>query len=191
MSSPIRRVSDGDRERAALELQRACGDGRLTLEEFSVRVGAVWASVDEAELAKATADLAPTPIVGSSTAVDTVVSVFGENKRRGRWRLRSGRLKTRTVFGSTQIDLREVITDAAVIEITGVSAFGEVTVIVPEGVEVDLAGSNYFSAADLKLAPKPRLQGTPEVRVEISAWFSAINVVSKPYSLDPSGSLDS
>ena len=47
-------------------LQRACGDGRLTLEEFSVRVGAVWAAEDDAALQQATAGLATTPIVGSA-----------------------------------------------------------------------------------------------------------------------------
>lgn len=37
-------ISDGDRERVAERLQQACGDGRITLEEFSVRVGAAWAA---------------------------------------------------------------------------------------------------------------------------------------------------
>jgi hypothetical protein len=56
--------SDHERERAAELLQRACGDGRLTLEEFSARVGAVWAAGSTQEIERATAGLAPTPIVG-------------------------------------------------------------------------------------------------------------------------------
>jgi hypothetical protein len=39
-------IGDPDRERAADLLERACGEGRLTLEEFRVRVGALWPAGD-------------------------------------------------------------------------------------------------------------------------------------------------
>jgi hypothetical protein len=175
--------SDLEREQVAEVLQRACGDGRLTLEEFSARVGAVWAAEDEQGLQQAMAGLAATPIVGSARSVERVVTVFSENKRHGRWKLRSGRLKVRNVFGSTELDLREVLTDQSVIEITGVSVFGELKVIVPEGVEVDFVGSTYFTSRQIRLAAVPRVPGTPEIRVEVSGWFSSIEVDSRPYAL--------
>lgn len=184
MTDPVRMPpSDDERERAAELLQRACGDGRLTLEQFSVRVGAVWAAETSAELVRATGDLAPAPIVGSAQTVDSILTVFSENKRRGRWRLRSPRLWLRTVFGSTSLDLREVLTDQPVIEISGFCLFGELKVIVPEGVEVDVTGATVFSARQQNLAPVPRVPGTPEVRVEVAAWFSNVEVMSRPYSL--------
>jgi hypothetical protein len=175
--------SDHERERAAEILQQACGDGRLTLEEFSVRVGAVWAAESDQELVRATADLAPTPIVGSAQTVDSVTTIFSESKRRGRWRLRSPRVWLRTFFGQTELDLREVVTSQRTIEIAGLCMFGQVTVIVPEGVEVDLTGAVVFSQHNLNLAPVPRVPGTPEVRVDIATWFGQVNVVSKRYSL--------
>jgi uncharacterized protein DUF1707 len=175
--------ADGDRERAAEMLQRACGEGRLTLEEFSVRVGAVWAAETDTDLVQATAGLAPTPVVGSSRTVDRVVTIFSDNKRRGRWRLRSPRLRSYTVFGAAELDLREVLTDQDVIEITGTCAFSELKVIVPEGVEVELTGAAVFSSRTVHLAPVPRVPGTPEVRIVMSAWFSSVEIVSKPYSL--------
>ncbi|WP_436534081.1 DUF1707 SHOCT-like domain-containing protein [Actinoplanes sp. HUAS TT8] len=173
-------ASDGDRERVAELLQRACGEGRLTLEEFSVRVGAVWAAETDVELARATDGLAPQPIVGSATTVDKIVTVFSSATRRGRWRLRDGGVRVKTVFGSTVLDLRAVLTGSDVIEITGSSWFGDLTVIVPEGVEVDFSGTNAFSSRDLKLAPVPRVPGTPEVRITVSTWFSSMSVVSRP-----------
>jgi hypothetical protein len=180
MSTPMPMpVSDGDREHAAELLQRACGDGRLTLEEFSVRVGGVWAADTPAELARATADLIPEPVVGSAQTVHRVVTIFSESKRRGRWRLLSHALRTLTVFGSCKLDLREVLTSSDVIEITGTSVFSEVTVIVPEGVEVDMLGMNVFSSHDLGLAPVPRVPGTPRVRVDINAIFSSVQVQSR------------
>ncbi|WP_239138524.1 DUF1707 SHOCT-like domain-containing protein [Actinoplanes regularis] len=172
-------ASDGDRERVAELLQRACGEGRLTLEEFSVRVGAVWAAETDADLIRATEGLAPQPIVGSATTVDKVVTVFSQTKRRGRWRLRDRRVRVHTVFGSCELDLRAVLTGEDVIEIAGSSWFSELTVIVPEGVEVDLTGTNAFSSHELKLTPVPRVPGTPEVRVAVNAWFSSVQVVSR------------
>jgi hypothetical protein len=179
-------LSDEDRERAAEVLQKACGDGRLTLEQFSVRVGAVWAAEDEQQLAQATAGLAATAIVGSAQTVEKVVTIFSENKRQGRWRLRSPKLRTRTVFGSTQLDLREVLTDQSVIEISGACVFGELKVIVPEGVEVEVVGAVYFTSRKMHLAPVPRVPGTPEVRIEVASWFSSVEIISMPYAL-PAG----
>jgi hypothetical protein len=175
--------SDLERERAAELLQKACGDGRLTLEEFSARVGAVWAAEDDSALEQATTGLAATPIVGSAQSVDRVVTVFSDNKRRGRWKLRTGKLKLRNIFGSTEIDLRAVLTDQPVIEISGSCIFGELKVIVPEGVEVDFVGATYFTSRHIRLAAVPRVPGTPEIRVEVTGWFSSIEVDSKPYSL--------
>jgi hypothetical protein len=177
--------SEPERERAAELLQRAAGDGRLTLEQFSVRVGAVWAADSSDELAQATAGLDQTPIVGSASTVDQVVTVFSENKRRGRWRLRTPRLKVFTMFGATELDLREVLTGEDVIEIAGTSLFGEFKVIVPEGVEVDLSGTVAFSSRNMHLAAVPRVAGTPEVRIHLTSWFSNVEVVSKPYKLPP------
>ncbi len=178
--------SEPERERAAELLQKACGDGRLTLEQFSVRVGAVWAAESADELAEATAGLSQTPIVGSARTVDKVVTIFSESKRRGRWRLREARLKLFTLFGSTELDLREVLTDQDVIEIAGSCTFGELKIIVPEGVEVDVTGTVVFSSRNLHLAAVPRLPGTPEVQVHITTWFSNVEVVSRPYALPKS-----
>ncbi|WP_250028892.1 DUF1707 SHOCT-like domain-containing protein [Paractinoplanes maris] len=184
MTTPMRvPPSEAERETAAELLQRACGDGRLTLEQFSVRVGAVWAAETADELALATAGLSQTPIVGSARTVDRVVTLFSENKRRGRWRLREGRLKLFTMFGSTELDLREVLTDQDVIEVAGSCTFGELKIIVPEGVEVDVTGTVAFSSRNLHLAAVPRLPGTPEIRVHITTWFSNVEVVSRPYAL--------
>ncbi|GAA2531260.1 DUF1707 SHOCT-like domain-containing protein [Winogradskya humida] len=174
--------SDDDRARAAEVLQRACGEGKLTLEEFSARVGGVWAAATSAELVRATADLAPAPIVGSATTVDRVISIFSDVKRRGRWRLRTPKLTVRTIFGATELDLREILTDQSIIEIDGSCTFGELKVIVPEGVEVDVSGPAMFTSRNIHLAPVPRVAGTPEIRITVTSWFSNVEVVSKPYS---------
>ena len=90
-------------------------------------------------------------------------------------------MRTRTVFGSCELDLRDALTGAGTIEIGGTCVFGELTVIVPEGVDVDLLGANYFSSKNMSLAPVPRVPGTPHVRVAIAAVFSSVTVTSAPY----------
>src|SRR5256886_15630716 len=101
---PVVRISDVERQRAAELLQHACGEGRLNLEEFSLRLGAVWAADTSAELEHAVADLAPVPTVGGLIIEEKIVTVFSESKRRGRWRLRA-KLREGNAFGATELDL--------------------------------------------------------------------------------------
>ena len=51
------RVSDAEREAVVVRLQRAAGEGRLTVEELGDRVGLAYAAQTEAELTTVTADL--------------------------------------------------------------------------------------------------------------------------------------
>jgi hypothetical protein len=46
---------------------------------------------------------------------------------------------------------------------------------------VDLVGTTMFSSRQLSLAPVPRVQGTPHVRISINAWFASVQVTSAPY----------
>ncbi len=51
------RASDDDRRRIVSELERHTADGRLTLDEFSERVGRVYGAATHADLAQITHDL--------------------------------------------------------------------------------------------------------------------------------------
>ncbi|PZF86993.1 DUF1707 SHOCT-like domain-containing protein [Micromonospora deserti] len=63
------RASDDDRHRVVADLQRHTAAGRLTLDEFSERVGAVWAARTIGDLAALTRDLpAPASPVGTVPA---------------------------------------------------------------------------------------------------------------------------
>ncbi|MEU7589193.1 DUF1707 domain-containing protein [Micromonospora sp. NPDC049230] len=55
------RASDDDRNRVVAELHRHTAAGRLTLDEFSDRAGAVWTSRTLGDLAALTRDLPPLP----------------------------------------------------------------------------------------------------------------------------------
>jgi len=65
------RASDDDRHRVVAELHRHTTAGRLTLDEFSERVGAVWTARTLGDLAALTRDLPALPGTGASTSAGT------------------------------------------------------------------------------------------------------------------------
>lgn len=181
---PAPAVTDEEREAAVELLQRACGEGRMTLEEFSVRAGAAWAAEDRAELAEVTEGLAEPPPVGTSQPVSEMSAVFSEHKQFGRWRL-PRRLSIRAIFGASKIDFREATIDAdavrdGVVDVTVHVLFGETKLIVPEGVEVEMYGRALFGNRTVNLAPVPRRQGTPIVRLHCKVTFGELKVRSAP-----------
>lgn len=180
-----RPATDTDRQAGADVLQRACGDGRLTLEEFSDRVGAVWAADRTDEIAAVVGDLGrpAAPLVGSSRTVRRVVNVIGEQRLRGRWRL-PARLRVVNVIGEVDVDLREVVVGEALpdnaVDIRVFSLVGEVSVTVPEGVEVEVSGIVLIGARDIRLEPVPRVPGTPLIRLHLFGLVGEVAVRSRP-----------
>lgn len=178
---PARSISDQDRERAAELLQRACGEGRLTLEEFSDRVGTVWAARDSAELDQATAGLTP-PLVGTPASARTLINILGDERRVGRWRL-PRRLRIFSLIGDWKLDLRGALVDEnavvdGLVEITHYTVLGDIRVIVPEGVEVELAGMVLIGDRKLELAAVPLRPGTPRIRLRVFGLLGDVTVRS-------------
>lgn len=179
-----RPATDEDRQAGAEVLQRACGDGRLTLEEFGDRVGAVWAADRTDEIAAAVGDLgrAEAPLVGSSRTVRRVVNVIGEQRLRGRWRL-PARLRVVNLIGEVDLDLREVVVGETlpdnIVDIRVFSVIGEVDVIVPEGVEVEVSGMVLIGERDIRLEPVPRIPGTPLIRLHVFGLVGEVQVRSR------------
>lgn len=177
-------VTDADREHAVELLQRATGEGRLTLDEFSTRAGVAWETDDRAALAELTAGLAEPPPVGTSQPLAEVTAIFSEHKQGGKWRL-PRRLRIRSIFGSAKLDLREATISAeslneGVVDIHARVLFGECKITVPQGVEVEMYGSSNFGTRHLDLDPVPRRAGTPIVRIHAKVWFGELRVRSAP-----------
>lgn len=157
-------LTDAEREAAAERLADAAGAGRLTLREFSDRVGQVWAAEDRAEVVRATAGIELPPPVGSTRTVSTVVCVLGDQRRTGRWRL-PAKVRGWALLGDIHLDLREVVCAESTVEIRVWTLLGDLELVVPDGVEVELTGFDLMGDRDLRLAPVPRVPGTPLVHV--------------------------
>lgn len=174
----IIRVGDDDRDRAVSRLREACGEGRLTLEEFTDRMGAAFAATTRGDLDALVADL---PVGGSPSSVTAarswVVAVFGGNDKRGRWAVAPD-LKVISVFGGCDVDLREAVVPSGEVTVTSVSVFGGNDVIVPEGADVDVSGFALFGGNDVSV-PSPAVAGAPRIRVRAISLFGGTDVIEK------------
>jgi predicted secreted protein len=176
------KITDRDRERAAELLQQACGEGRLTLEEFGDRVAAAWAARDATELEQAT-DGITAPVVGTPASSKTMINIVGDEKRVGRWRL-PRRLRVYSLIGDWVLDLRGALVSAdavsdGVVDITHVSLLGDVRVIVPEGVEVELGGMVLIGDRKVELAAVPLRPGTPRIKLRVFGLITDVTVRSE------------
>lgn len=177
---PVVRASDADREAVVTRLQRAVAEGRIDLSEFGERVEAAYTAGTHDDLAVLVADLpsdAPPPVEIVGTRVPEELStVVGDVELAGADVPR----RVSTVFGDIRLDLRGLRTDAASVEITVGTVFGDVDVVVPEGVDAELRGWTVVGDRKTKLAPVPRLAGTPRVVVHAPSVFGDLRLRSLP-----------
>ncbi|MGY1680804.1 DUF1707 domain-containing protein [Geodermatophilus sp. SYSU D01176] len=176
---PAVRASDADREATVTRLQRAVAEGRIDLSEFGDRVEAAYAAGTLDDLAALVADLppdAPPPvqIVGKRTP-EEVSLVFGDIRIAG---TADAPRRASTVFGDVRLDLRGLRTDADRVDTTLGTVFGDVDVVVAEGVDTELQGRTFFGDRRTELAPVPRLAGTPRIVVHARSVFGDLRLRS-------------
>jgi hypothetical protein len=181
------RASDADREAAVTRLQTAVAEGRIDLDEFGQRADAAYVAVTTAELDRLLADLPsgarpPVEIVGMR-APEELHTVFGDIKLGGG---ASAPRRATTVFGDIRIDLRGLRTDAGRVDLHLSTVFGDVEVIVSEGVDAQLEGRTVFGDRKIQLAPVQRLAGTPLIVVHARAIFGDLTVRSLAPGESPS-----
>jgi hypothetical protein len=137
-----RRVSDQERKQSLLLLRDDLLAGRLTLEEFSERVGVAYGARVGAELERARKNL-PEPAASSRRPTRLSVALFSRLVRRGRLRLRQ-RTVAVGAFADVDLDLREAEIEAARVGVYVNVLFGNVDVYVAEGIDVDVGGAILF-----------------------------------------------
>jgi len=174
-------VSDADREATVVRLREAGGEGRLTLEELADRVERADAARTWSDLEALTADL-PATSGGAIPAPPHkerrwVVAIMGGEQRKGRWRP-SRRTNAIAIMGGVDIDLREAeLADGC--EILAIPVMGAVTVVVPEGVSVEMSGFALMggnSGPDDKVLPLPN---SPVIRVRAFSLMGGVVVERK------------
>jgi hypothetical protein len=152
------RASDADRDVVITLLSEAAGDGRLTLAEHSERSEKALAARTLGELAGLTSDLAPPsgqPIRLYPSR--SVTSLFARERREGRWVVPS-EFPVTTVFGDVVLDFREAILPGKRVIIYASAFGGQIKLIVPSGVAVEIGGRLILGARSVR----GRRSGAPE-----------------------------
>jgi hypothetical protein len=161
-------ASDAEREHSVVLLRDAVTSGRLTLEEFSDRVGHAQLARTDRELAALTVDLpAHAPAPSPAPAVVKHRALCSRLERRGAWEL-PPRSSWRSLFGTIVLDLREARMEGPEVELEIYNLFGTVTVIAPPGVAVDVSGGGAFASQVLEPQPWQPPPGAPRLRIRAS-----------------------
>jgi hypothetical protein len=173
-------LSDADREAVVERLRAACGEGRLSLEEFGDRVGDVYQARTAADLAPLTVDLPDLPVQGPPELRPTkwVVGVFSGARRSGPWRPAQP-TRAVAVMGACQVDLTGVTLEPET-TVVAVAVCGGVEVVVPEGVVVDLGGFAFMGGRDDRTTSHHQ-PGAPVVRVACRALMGGVTVRTRRF----------
>jgi hypothetical protein len=182
---PELRASDTDRERVVAQLRDASVQGRLTLDEFSDRLGKAYSARTGADLAALVRDLpaaaTPATVLARHRPKRFTVAVFSNVQRTGRWRMPTSGFVA-VAFGDADIDLRQAELDADVVSLTAFVLFGNVDVYVPEGLDVDLSGLAVFGHRREFGSELPARPGMPLLRVRIVSLFGTGDVWRVPHA---------
>jgi class 3 adenylate cyclase len=187
------RVADADRDGTVTLLREHVVDGRLTLDEFSERVGLALEATTRGELELAMANLpalrAPTDQVVRRKTRRWHVAVMSGSSTKGRWRI-SGKTNALAVMGGCDMDLRRAEIDGSEVVITAVAFWGGVQITVPEGFDVELAGFSFMGGRNLRLRDVPIVPGSPRIYIRGFSIMGGIEVRSRPNrsgrQIDPS-----
>ncbi|MFP5068848.1 DUF1707 domain-containing protein [Pseudonocardia nantongensis] len=165
------RISDADRERAAERLNRALGEGRITVEELQERLSTVYAARFGVDLVPVLADLPGDPLDLSADVLATPVGPptvlrggVGGLKRRGDWNV-PARLRVQSSFGPVLLDFCDAELPRPVVEIELELGAGSARILVPAQATADVDGlvSSYGSVRSK--VPARAVQGRPHFRI--------------------------
>lgn len=165
--APVMLAGDAEREHAIGLLQDAVVVGRLTLTEFGDRVGNAQVARTDRDLQALVVDLPPVPAVSAAVAPMVQRAIFSRLERRGPWNI-PVRSSWRSIFGTVVLDLRQARLAGPDSELVISNVFGTVTVVVPDGVAVEVTGGGMFASQVIDTPALPPPAGAPTLRIRAS-----------------------
>jgi hypothetical protein len=139
------RASDPDRDSAASVLNSAMAEGRLTAEEHSDRLDAIYSAKTHADIAPLLDDLPGRVVAGIPAGAreelaaarpgSRIVAIFGGASRKGSWHA-DPVIDVLTVFGGTELDFRNAVLRGKEVTIKAVCVLGGLDITVPPEMRV-------------------------------------------------------
>ncbi|MGI5327741.1 DUF1707 SHOCT-like domain-containing protein [Actinomadura nitritigenes] len=174
------RASDAEREAVVERLRVASVEGRLTFEELTERTEAAYAAVTRADLEHITADLPGMGAPGANPAPLQVKrrfsAVMGDCKERIVGRI-DGPLEAVSVMGDVELDLRGAQVPTGEVHISATAVMGDVKIIVPDGVAVELMGHAFLGDRRVQVREPCPGERIPVVRVTANAFMGDVKIV--------------
>lgn len=169
-------ASDAERERSVTLLREATVEGRLTLEEFSERVGRAQLARTQQELALIVRDL-PAPSAGAGSGAWAVrhLALCSQLVRRGPWEI-PARSSFRAIFGTIELDVSEARLAASAVDLHVFNFCGTVSVIVPDGIAVSVDGGGWFASELIELPEVPPIPDAPTLRIHVAGPGGTLHV---------------
>jgi hypothetical protein len=167
------RASDAERDATVDRLREAAAEGRLTFEELSDRIEAATGAVMRSELDALTADLPGRVLAAGGPVALPDVRALGDIKRSGAWPVPAEN-RFRTFFGTIKLDLRQAQISAYETHIHAWTLFGNVDLLVPEGVEVDIQARTPIGR--LRHEAAPPAPGAPRIVLTGGTFFGDVRI---------------
>jgi hypothetical protein len=187
------RASDADRDTAAAVINNALAEGRLTAEEHSDRLDAVYAAKTHAELVPLLDDLPGhrAAMMPSAAASDLarprrrgrIVAIFAGASRKGTWHAEPV-IDILTVFGGVELDFRDAILPGQEVVLRANTIMGGVAVIVPP--EMRVVDNGIAILGGREVAGNPAEASSPDapvLRVEGACILGGMEVKRKERKL--------
>jgi uncharacterized protein DUF1707 len=158
------RISDADRDRAASILSNALAEGRLTPDEHSQRLDAIYAAKTAADLAPVLSDIpaAQTPASVPAGRPERLVSIFSGSSRKGVWQV-PAQMEAINVFGGAELDLREAVLPAREVRLRAICVFGGMDIAVPP--EMHVVDSGWAIMGGREMPPDTEQSARPDAPV--------------------------
>jgi hypothetical protein len=180
MTTPPVRASDSERQAVADRLNVAVGEGRLTLSEFTDRVGSAFAARTQGELEVLVQDLpagrTPSAVapIGSPTPAPLEIMV-GAIKKRGRWRIQPS-TALGVAIGPMKLDLRDADLAAHEVTLSARTVIGAIKVWVPRGVRVVVEGRTAVGTRTIAESNLPPEVDVPTLRLRLDTGLGTVKV---------------
>jgi hypothetical protein len=161
------RASDADRELVITLLSEAAGDGRLTLSEHAERSERAVAARTLGELVRLTSDLTlPSGQPIQLYPRRSVTAMFARERRQGRWVVPSA-FPVTAFFGDVVLDLSDAILQSQRVTIYATAIAGQIKLIVPAGIAVEMAGRSVLGVRSVRGQTRPSAQAPATGVIEV------------------------
>jgi hypothetical protein len=136
------------------------------------RIEAASTAVMRSDLVPLTADL---PVaVERSRSRPADVRTVGDIKRKGAWVV-PAECRFRSYFGAVIVDLREATISGQELRIDARTPFGNIVLLVPEGVDVEVRANALIGK--LKQEQPPAVHGAPRIILTGGTWFGDVKTL--------------